>query len=117
MSWAKWGQRGDLPEAPWSRYPIGDMLLRMSKHAREQGIPLPVIEMPLWAAQIFGSAVASEMNTVLSRLTPIEQYRKERIVLMYDGIKIVARRPQTCQPAVDGWREHFGPLADIWSDQ
>lgn len=30
-------------------------------------------------------------------------------------IEIVARRPESCQHAVDGWRDHFGVLAGIWS--
>lgn len=36
-------------------------------------------------------------------------------VCQYDGVKIVVRRVDICQHEVDGWREHFGPLADIWS--
>lgn len=90
-----------------------DALLALATQARLDCRPLPVIEMDFRSARQFAELVAQSIGCHLYDLQPND--RPDGCVAMFDGVKIVARRPQVCKHEVDGWREHFGPLAEIWS--
>lgn len=92
--------------------PICALLSHMADLALSSGVPKPVITIDGWAGYMLADAVGAEVGCGWSDLIP---HREPGLIMMYDGIKVVARREQICKHEVDGWREHFGPLADIWS--
>lgn len=91
-------------------------LSHLADHAKILKRPLPIIETDLETACRLAELLASDLGCYRSDLTPRDPLeRAVGVVAMFDGIKIVARLPRSCKHEVDGWREHFGPLADIWS--
>lgn len=97
---------------------LEDAILEMANRARELRAPAPIIATDLESAKILASIIADHAGTIVGQFMP----RPLDIVAgvgwtlcQYDGVKIVVRTDDPCQPAVDGWREHFGPLAEIWS--
>lgn len=73
----------------------------------------PVIETDLFSAVRLAELVCRDIGCGAGDLMPGPS---SEYVLMFDGVKIVARRPQICKHQVDEWRDHFGALAAIWSD-
>jgi hypothetical protein len=86
---------------------------KMGDAARLEGRPLPVIATDVFSARILIEAVAGDLGCPVGSLMRSE--KGSPVFGMYDGIKIIALPAEACKHEVDGWREHFGPLAEIWS--
>lgn len=88
-----------------SRMTLGNAISRMADDARMQGRSMPVIRTDIHSAMILAKVLADEIGC---NLMP----RSRDCVAMLDGVSIVA------MPAPrDGYREHFGALAEIYDDQ
>jgi hypothetical protein len=94
---------------------LADVLGCLADAARVKGLPLPVIETDYESARELRYLLAQSIGCRLDDLLPPGWPRANRCIAMFDGVKIIARRPQSCKHEVDGWREHFGLLAEIWS--
>lgn len=100
------------------RVPLADLMAQLSDSAMMANRPPPVIETDLASAMLFASLLAQDIGCSLRELTPAvlgDDRSSANFLIQFDGVKIVARRVDICKHEVDGWREHFGPLADIWS--
>jgi hypothetical protein len=87
---------------------LREALSRMADDARMHGRSIPFIHTDVHSAMILAKVLADEIGCTRSDLTP----RSGDCVAMFDGVSIVA------MPAPrDGYREHFGALADIYADQ
>jgi hypothetical protein len=91
------------------RVTLLEALSRLADNAQVHGAPLPIIETDVLSAIELVSMIARDTGYLAG------SSRSPDYVGMFDGVKIVARSPQSCKHEVDGWREHFGPLAEIWS--
>lgn len=83
-----------------------EALSRIADTAALYRQPAPVIETDRASAQALASMIVMATGEPRLRHQP-------DCIAMFDGVKIVARRPEVCKHEVD-WREHFGPLAEIW---
>jgi hypothetical protein len=90
---------------------------RIADEAKLQKRSDPVIATDLLTATLIAEALAEDLDCPLNELRPYGQgyIGDPGWLYRFDGIKIVALTPEICKHEVDGWREHFGPLAEIWS--
>lgn len=92
----------------------------LANFARERSLPIPVIELHPSIAQRLADMLAAEIgDPAFFGNRGCAMHTAGRPVWLFgsfDGVSIIAPRAKTCKHEVDGWREHFGPLADIWSD-
>jgi hypothetical protein len=90
--------------------PIHFIVAAMADKARIERRPAPVIETDYESAKILCEAICDSLGCRLGDLSGPAV--NTPYMMMFDGVKIVARRI----PPQDLYREHFGVLADIWSD-
>lgn len=88
---------------------LSGLLMDLAERARILRNPAPVIETDMVSAIVLADALQRELPGF--RWVP-----DGNVIAMLDGVKIVARHSNICKREVDGWRDHFGALADIWSD-
>lgn len=101
---------------PNHRVPLSELMVRLAANATIKGREAPVIETDFESAKLFAILLAQDIGAPLRDLVPAAaMLGRADCLIQFDGVKIVARPVDICKQEVDGWREHFGPLADIWS--
>jgi hypothetical protein len=84
---------------------------RATYEARVYGRPTPVIRSDSSTLLALGSALAEEIGCSLSDL---RQFNEPGSLFMYDGVRFeIDRSPPVA--VTDAWREHFGPLTEIYN--
>lgn len=92
---------------------LSEALSRLSDHAKMDNRPDPVITTDRDSARFIMRLIEEDIGGDLSLGSRPRDWTPG-VMGMFDGIKIVAGSRQICKHEVDGWREHFGLLADIW---
>ena len=88
---------------------VAGLFHRIRRAADMIGDPAPIIYTDFGTAAEIRAALVDDLQCrgadLISASDPLS-------VMQFDGVRVrfLPDRPEV------GWREHFGPLADIWSD-